>query len=46
MKKILKESKEPPDAIFHKGDFGKEPMIIIFGITPDAVIEKISKNFS
>jgi len=42
---VLKESKEPPDAIFHKGDFGKEPMILIFGTTPDSVIEKISKIF-
>jgi hydroxymethylpyrimidine/phosphomethylpyrimidine kinase len=42
---VLKESKEPPDAIFHKGDFGKEPMILIFGTTPDSVIEKISKLF-
>jgi hydroxymethylpyrimidine/phosphomethylpyrimidine kinase len=42
---VLKESKEPPDAIFHKGDFGKEPMILIFGTSPDSVIEKISKIF-
>jgi len=42
---VLKHSKEPPDAIFHKGDFGKEPMIMIFGTTPDSVIEKISKIF-
>jgi len=46
IKNVLKDSKEPPDAIFHKGDFGKEPMIIIFGTTPDSVIEKISKIFS
>ena len=43
---VLKNSKEPPDAIFHKGDFGKEPMIIIFGTNPNSVIEKISKIFS
>ena len=41
----LRDSKEPPDAIFHKGDFGKESMIIIFGSTPNSVIEKISKIF-
>ncbi|MDH3610521.1 MAG: bifunctional hydroxymethylpyrimidine kinase/phosphomethylpyrimidine kinase [Nitrosopumilus sp.] len=41
----LRDSKEPPDAIFHKGDFGKEPMIIIFGTNPKSVIEKISKIF-
>ena len=43
--RALKDSREPPDAIFHKGDFGKEPMIIIFGTNPDSVIEKISKIF-
>jgi len=42
----IKDSKEPPDAIFHKGDFGKEPMIIIFGTTPESVIKKISNVFS
>jgi hydroxymethylpyrimidine/phosphomethylpyrimidine kinase len=46
IKNVLKDSQEPPDAIFHKGDFGKEPMIIIFGATPDSVVEKISKIFS
>jgi len=42
----LNNSTEPPDAIFHSGDFGKEPMIIIFGTTPNSVVEKISKIFS
>lgn len=42
----LIHSKEPPDAIYHKGDFGKEPMIIIFGETPNQVIDKVSKMFS
>jgi len=45
VKETIKDSKVPPDAIFHKGDFGKEPMIIIFGTSPDTVIEKISKIF-
>ena len=30
-----------PDIIFHKGDMGKEPMIIVFGINPEQVIKKI-----
>ena len=30
-----------PDIIYHKGDMGKEPMIIIFGKTPSEVIKKI-----
>ena len=41
----LRRTKIPPDAIFHKGDFGKEPMILIFGRSPKNVIEKISNLF-
>ena len=43
IKNTLKNAKSPYDAIYHKGDFGKEPMIIIFGKDPDDVIEKISQ---
>ena len=32
-----------PDMIFHKGDLGKEPMIIVFGITPAEVVKKIKQ---
>ncbi|MHA7734423.1 bifunctional hydroxymethylpyrimidine kinase/phosphomethylpyrimidine kinase [Nitrosopumilus sp. S6] len=39
----IKNSKIIPDIIYHKGDFGKEPMIIVFGKTPENVLEKISK---
>ena len=39
----IKNSKKIPDVIFHKGDFGKEPMIIVFGKTPENVLEKILK---
>ncbi len=46
VKYAIKNSEEPPDAIYHKGDFGKEPMIIIFAKTPTLIIEKISKLFS
>ena len=35
--------KEPPDLIYHNGDIGKEPMILIFGTNPDDVIKKVSK---
>ena len=31
----------PPDIIYHKGDIGKEPMIIIFGTRPADVLKKI-----
>jgi len=32
-----------PDIIYHKGDIGKEPMILIFGKNPNDVIRKVSK---
>jgi hydroxymethylpyrimidine/phosphomethylpyrimidine kinase len=32
-----------PDIIYHKGDIGKEPMILIFGRTPHDVLRKVSK---
>ena len=32
-----------PDLIYHKGDMGKEPMILIFGERPNDIIKKISK---
>ena len=34
---------KPPDVIYHKGDIGKEPMILIFGDNPDEIIQKVSK---
>ena len=43
IKNAIKNAKKPPDIIFHKGDIGKEPMIIVFGETPDAVVKKILK---
>ena len=43
IKTAIKNSKKIPDIIFHKGDFGKEPMIIVFGNNPENVLSKISK---
>ncbi len=43
IKTAIKDSKKSPDIIYHKGDFGKEPMIILFGETPDQIIKKIMK---
>lgn len=39
----IKKSVTPPDIIYHVGDFGKEPMILVFGNNPHQVIHKISK---
>ena len=41
MSSILKT--KCPDLVYHKGDFGKEAMILIFGQTPNNVIKKVSK---
>lgn len=45
VKYAMKNLKKSPDGIYHEGDFGKEPMIIIFAKTPGEIIEKISKLF-
>lgn len=36
-------TKTPPDVVFHTGDYGKEPMIIVFGRDPDDVLEKVRR---
>ena len=41
--KVIKNSKVAPDVVFHKGDVGKEPMIILFGLNPNELVEKVSK---
>lgn len=38
----IKNADKSPDVIFHKGDIGKEPMILVFGKNPKEVVEKIS----
>jgi len=43
IKAAITSLKTPPDIIFHKGDFGKEAMILIFGKNPTEVLRKISK---
>ncbi|MGI0082266.1 MAG: bifunctional hydroxymethylpyrimidine kinase/phosphomethylpyrimidine kinase [Nitrosopumilaceae archaeon] len=39
----IKNAKSQPDLIFHKGDVGKEPMILIFGNKPKDVLAKLNK---
>ena len=43
MSSAIKNLEKSPDIIFHKGDFGKESMIIVFGENPKKIIEKITK---
>lgn len=39
----LEGAREPPDAVSHAGGEGKEPMIVVFGEDPGAVLEKIKR---
>lgn len=43
IKSAIKSSKSAPDIVYHRGDVGKEPMIIVFGENPKQVVTKISK---
>lgn len=43
IKNAIRSVSQPPDVIYHKGDLGKEPMILVFGKTPDDVVKKISQ---
>ena len=45
IKSAIKNLEKTPDVVFHKGDFGKEPMIIVFGENPNIVLKKILKNY-
>lgn len=39
----IKNAKKSPDMIFHRGDVGKEPMILIFGTNPKDTLAKLRK---
>jgi hydroxymethylpyrimidine kinase/phosphomethylpyrimidine kinase len=43
IKNAIKGTTKPADLIFHKGDVGKEPMILIFGTNPKQVLDKLTK---
>jgi hydroxymethylpyrimidine/phosphomethylpyrimidine kinase len=38
MKEAIKRTGRTPDAIYHKGDIGKEPMIVVFGERASALV--------
>ena len=40
IKEAITNLKTPPDIVYHKGGFGKEAMILIFGKNPDRCIKK------
>jgi len=39
----IKKAGKMPDIIYHRGDIGKEPMILIFGRSPSNVVEKFMR---
>lgn len=39
----ISDAAKPPDVVCHRGDFGKEPMSIVFGETPESVLHKLSQ---
>ncbi len=41
VRRAIRDLDGPPDVVYHKGDYGKEPMIIVFGTDPDDVLKKI-----
>ena len=43
IKNSIKDTTKPADLVFHKGDIGKEPMILIFGTNPKEVLGKLTK---
>lgn len=43
IKSVIEKLKSPPDIIYHRGDVGKEPMILLFGKTPKDVLTKLVK---
>lgn len=43
IKTAIRDAKRPADLIFHKGDIGKEPIILIFGKNPNEVLFKLAK---
>lgn len=44
VRKAIKGQISTPDVIYHKGDFGKEPMILIFGKNPEDILDKIKDS--
>ena len=41
IKTAIERINDKPDIIYHLGDWGKEPMILIFGENPEIVLRKL-----
>ncbi|MDE1828776.1 MAG: bifunctional hydroxymethylpyrimidine kinase/phosphomethylpyrimidine kinase [Thaumarchaeota archaeon] len=42
VRNAVSKMRSPPDMIYHTGDLGKEPMILVFGRTPKDVLTKLA----
>lgn len=42
VREALRGARRPPDAVFHAGGQGKEPMVIVFGSDPGDVLAKLA----
>lgn len=43
MARAARAARAPPDAVYHLGDAGKEPMIVVFGRGPGEVVRKVAR---
>lgn len=43
VRSALRGARRPPDAVYHVGDFGKEPMIMVFGADPADAVSKAGR---
>ncbi len=43
IQEAIKRAGKRPDVIYHTGDFGKEPMVVVFGKSPMDALDKIRK---
>jgi len=43
IERAVKRAGKRPDVVYHLGDWGKEPMILIFGRDADEVVERVRK---
>lgn len=41
--RALRGARRPPDAVYHEGGHGKEPMIVVFGTRPGDVVGKVAR---
>lgn len=43
VRSALRGARRRGDAVYHTGDLGKEPMIVVFGTGPRDVVSKVAR---